>query len=175
MPTPALIEDARLLLDQFRKRGWRLVTAESATGGLIVATLTEVPGASDVVERGFVTYSNVAKSELLGVPAAMIDAEGAVSRTVACAMAEGAAHASRADIAIAVTGIAGPDGGTAAKPVGLVHIAVHRRGGQTLHEECRLGDIGRHEVRAATVARAFTLVRRLLQSGTGQAGASPEP
>ena len=117
--------------------GLKLATAESCTGGLIAAILTEVPGSSDVFERGFVTYSNEAKTELLGVPAELIEKHGAVSEEVARAMASGALGHSRADIAVAVTGVAGPGGGTTAKPVGLVHLAAARRGSVT-HKEIRL-------------------------------------
>ena len=153
---------ARALLDSCRARGLRIATAESCTGGLIAAALTAIPGSSDVVERGFVTYSNEAKIELLGVPAELIAAHGAVSMEVALAMAEGALTHSRADIAIAVTGIAGPGGGSADKPVGLVHIAVARRGGARLHEEKRFGDIGRDEVRECSVELAFLLLGKML-------------
>lgn len=148
---------ARTLLDACRAQGLRIVTAESCTGGLIAAALTAIPGSSDVFERGFVTYSNEAKSEMLGVPAELIAAHGAVSMEVALAMAEGALAHSRADVAVAVTGVAGPDGGSEAKPVGLVHIAAARRGGARLHEECRFGDVGRDEVREASVRKALGL------------------
>jgi len=134
-----------------------LTSAESCTGGLIAACLTEVPGSSDVFERGFVTYSNKAKQELLGVPAEMLDQHGAVSEQVARAMAEGALEHARADIALAVTGIAGPAGGSAAKPVGLVHIACARRGHPTIHRKCTFGDRGRHEIRRLSVEAAFAL------------------
>lgn len=150
------------LLNETKSRGYSIATAESCTGGLIAASLAAVPGASASLERGFVTYSNEAKSEMLGVPAELIAEHGAVSREVALAMVAGALEHSPADIAVAVTGIAGPDGGTAEKPVGLVHIAAARRGGVTLHEEKRFGDIGRHEVQAETVAAAFDLLKRVL-------------
>lgn len=150
------------LLGQTKSRGYSIATAESCTGGLIAASLAAVPGASASLERGFVTYSNEAKTEMLGVPAELIREHGAVSRQVALAMVAGALQHSRADIAVAVTGIAGPDGGTAEKPVGLVHIAAARRGGHTLHQEKRFGDIGRHEVQAETVAAAFDMMQRVL-------------
>lgn len=153
-------ESAARLLAEAQARGYTLVTAESCTGGLIAATLAAVPGASASLERGFVTYSNEAKAEMLGVPAELIAEHGAVSREVALAMVAGALAHSPADIAVAVTGIAGPGGGTATKPVGLVHIASARRGGEPRHEEKRFGDISRHEVQAATVAAAFELMRR---------------
>lgn len=144
-----------------RAGGLHIATAESCTGGLIAAALTSVAGSSDVVDRGFVTYSNAAKIELLGVPADLIAVKGAVSREVAVAMAEGVLKNSPADVAIAVTGIAGPGGGSPQKPVGLVHIAAARRGGARLHEEKRFGDIGREAVREATVQVALEMMLRL--------------
>ena len=155
-------DEARALLDRAKARGLMIATAESCTGGLIAATLAAVPGASAVLERGFVTYSNEAKSELLGVPEPLIIAHGAVSREVAIAMALGALAHSPADIAVAVTGVAGPDGGTATKPVGLVHFAAQRKDGRQLHEERRFGDIGRHEVQRQTVLAAFALMDQLV-------------
>ena len=149
------------VLDACRARGLMVATAESCTGGLIAAMLTEIAGSSDVVERGFVTYSNEAKTEMLGVSADLIRANGAVSEAVARAMAEGAIAKSRAHVAVAVTGIAGPGGGTADKPVGLVHLAASRRGGGTAHIERRYGAVGRASVRAATVADALGLLRQL--------------
>jgi nicotinamide-nucleotide amidase len=131
---------------------------------LIAGLLSEIPGSSDVLERGFVTYSNEAKEELLGVPHALIAHRGAVSEDVACAMAEGALTNSSAQLAVAVTGIAGPGGGTKSKPVGLVHIAACREGHAVLHEEHRFGDIGRMNVRLKTVEAALTLLQRLLSS-----------
>jgi nicotinamide-nucleotide amidase len=150
---------AEALLAHLRARKLTLATAESCTGGLIAATLTEIAGSSDVVERGYVTYSNEAKAEALGVPATLIAAHGAVSEDVARAMAEGALKNSRAAISIAVTGIAGPGGATATKPVGLVHLAVARRGEETRHERhVFAGD--RRAVRRETVETAFAMVRR---------------
>jgi nicotinamide-nucleotide amidase len=157
-----ITESARALLQACRARGLRIATAESCTGGLIAGALTAIPGSSDVVERGFVTYSNEAKSEMLGVPAELIARKGAVSMEVAMAMAEGALTQSHADVTVAVTGIAGPGGGTDAKPIGLVHIAAARRGGARAHEECRFGDVGRDEVREATVRRALEMMARVL-------------
>lgn len=138
--------------------GLLLATAESCTGGLIAGAITEVAGSSAVLDRGFVTYSNEAKTGMLGVAPDLIGSVGAVSREVAVAMAEGALHASRADIAVAVTGIAGPGGGSAEKPVGLVHFAVAVRGAPTIHAERRFGDIGRSAVRLATVKAALELI-----------------
>ena len=160
MFTPDLIADAATLLDSFRKRGLRLATAESCTGGLVTALLTEIAGSSDVVERGFVTYSNAAKHELLGVPQTTLATHGAVSEAVARAMAEGALAHSQADVSVAITGVAGPGGGSAEKPVGLVHLAAARRGGPTLNRECRFGEIGRAAVRLKSVEGALTLLRQ---------------
>jgi nicotinamide-nucleotide amidase len=155
----ALLEQARGLLDAALRRELHIVTAESCTGGLIAGLLTEIPGSSDVVERGFVTYSNEAKEELLGVPHAAIEAHGAVSEPVARAMAQGALKHSRAQRSIAVTGIAGPGGGSAQKPVGLVYVAVARPEGDVMVREYRFGDIGRNKVRLATVEKAIRLLR----------------
>jgi nicotinamide-nucleotide amidase len=163
---PDLIAQAEAILADFRKRGLKLATAESCTGGLVAGVLTEIAGSSGVVERGFVTYSNAAKHELLGVPDEMLAAHGAVSEPVARAMAEGALAHSSADVAVAVTGVAGPDGGTAAKPVGLVHFAAARRGGEILHRECRFGDIGRSQVRLTSVREALQLVLRAAGAAT---------
>jgi nicotinamide-nucleotide amidase len=156
MLPPDILARAPLVLQTLRARGWRLATAESCTGGLIAAALTSVAGSSDVVERGFVTYSNAAKTELLGVPAPLIAEHGAVSEPVAAAMAAGALLHSRADIAVSVTGIAGPGGGTPDKPVGLVWFGRAVRGGPvTTMSHIFPGD--RTEIRAATVAVAFDL------------------
>jgi nicotinamide-nucleotide amidase len=153
---------ARAFLDRAKRHGLKLVTAESCTGGLIAACVAEIPGASAVLERGFVTYSNSAKIEMLGVPAPMIAAKGAVSAETARAMAEGALKHSRADLAVAVTGVAGPDGGSEEKPVGLVHFAAARKNGVVLSEEHRFGDIGRINVQAKSVMVAFNLLARLM-------------
>ena len=135
---------------------------KSCTGGLVAGLLTEIPGSSAVVERGFVTYSNEAKTELLGVPAELIAAHGAVSEAVARAMAEGALARSHADVAVAITGIAGPAGGTAAKPVGLVHFALASKGRPTRHLERRYGDLGRGAVRRSAVGDALRLLDEAL-------------
>src|SRR5271165_3907052 len=149
-PSP-LLRLAEVVLLEAREQKLRIATAESCTGGLIAGLLTEIPGSSNVVERGFVVYSNAAKEELLGVRASTLARHGAVSEETALAMAEGALRASRADVAVSVTGIAGPDGGTGAKPVGLVHFACARRGAATVAREERFGDIGRDAVRLASV------------------------
>lgn len=162
MDSGSLNADARALLARCKAERLTIATAESCTGGLIAAALTAIPGSSAVFDRGYVTYSNEAKTEMLCVPADLIARRGAVSADVARAMAEGALKHSKADLAVAVTGIAGPDGGSAEKPVGLVHIAAARRGGARLHEEMRYGDIGRDNVRYKTVASALALLARLL-------------
>ncbi len=151
-----LVETSENLLACCRGANFRLATAESCTGGLIAACLTEVAGSSDVFERGFVTYSNEAKTDLLGVPASLIAEHGAVSDPVARAMAAGALERSPADIDLAVTGVAGPGGGTANKPVGLVYIAAARRGGP-VHVEKHRFDGDRAAVRLATVRMALAL------------------
>ena len=158
----ALLAQAAELLDAARAKGLRIVTAESCTGGLIAGLLTEIPGSSDVVERGFVTYSNDAKTDLLGVPAALIKEHGAVSEPVATAMAQGALKNSRAQLSVAVTGIAGPGGATAEKPVGLVYVAALRADKKPVTREFRFGDIGRSEIRSRTVTEAMALLRELL-------------
>ncbi len=153
--------DAEALLELYRQAGLRIATAESCTGGLLAASLTDVPGSSDVVDRGFITYSNDAKSEMLGVPADLIGRHGAVSAHVARAMAEGALARSKADVALAVTGIAGPGGGGPGKPVGLVYLASARREREPLVERHTFtGD--RQAVRLAAVEAAVELLRRQL-------------
>ncbi|MCB5177351.1 CinA family protein [Microvirga lenta] len=159
---PDLKMRAAALLKSYQAQGLKIATAESCTGGLVAALLTEIAGSSAVVERGFVTYSNEAKTELIGVPADLIAANGAVSGPVARAMAEGALAHSRADVAVAITGIAGPGGGSAAKPVGLVHFAVTRKGAATIHLERRYGDLGREKVRARAVEEALGLLEQAL-------------
>jgi nicotinamide-nucleotide amidase len=158
-----LVISARTLLDLCRKKRLRIATAESCTGGLIAATLTEIPGSSDVVERGFVTYSSEAKESMLGVPGAILQQFGAVSRETAEAMAKGALANSSADLAVSVTGIAGPGGATPGKPVGLVHLAACSRLGALLHCERRFGEIGRSEVRQASVVEAIAMLQALAE------------
>jgi nicotinamide-nucleotide amidase len=158
---PALIAEAETLLAACRAAGLHIVTAESCTGGLIAGLLTEIPGSSDVVERGMVVYSNAAKAAQLGVPPDLIAAHGAVSEPVARAMAEGALAHAEAELSIAVTGVAGPGGGSAEKPVGLVHFASARRGRPTAHaREVFPGD--RSAIRIASVGFALALLRRQL-------------
>lgn len=155
---PDLVRLAEEIRDGFAAKGLWLATAESCTGGLIAGCLTHVSGSSAVVDRGFVTYTNAAKTEMLGVPAPVLAEHGAVSAPVADAMARGAVAHSRADVAVAVTGIAGPTGGTSTKPVGLVYLARSRRGGETLVEH-HIFSGDREAVRLATVKRALELLR----------------
>ena len=159
---PTILAAAEAVLAEARAKGLRLTTAESCTGGLVAGALTAIAGSSDVFERGFVTYSNDAKVEDLGVPAETIETHGAVSEPTVRAMAEGALDYSNADVSVAVTGIAGPGGGTAEKPVGLVHFAAARNGRDTVALIHRFGDIGRDEVRSTSVQVALDLLRRML-------------
>ena len=166
-----LIKQAETVLDYARENNFRIATAESCTGGLVSAYLTHIAGASDIVERGFITYSNASKIELLGVDAQIIEEHGAVSRQAALAMAAGVLWRSHANLSVAITGIAGPGGGSAEKPIGLVHFAIARRISvsaeqldfKALHHEEQFGDIGRSEVREESVATAFKM---LLQATT---------
>ena len=161
--TPDLRERAAALLKSYEQRGLKIATAESCTGGLVAALLTEIAGSSAVVERGFVTYSNEAKTELIGVPADLIAAQGAVSEPVARAMAEGALRHSRADVTVSITGIAGPGGATPTKPVGLVHFGLARRGAAVQHLERRYGDPGREIVRRRAVEDALGLLEQAVR------------
>lgn len=151
------------IIDLLRETNRSIVTAESCTGGLIAAALTDVPGSSAVVYGGFITYSNTAKSKMIQVPSRLIHDYGAVSNQVARAMADGARNTARVDIAVSATGIAGPDGGTDKKPVGLVYVAVSSDLATVVIEH-RFGDIGRDEVRKATAAAALDLVLQVLTS-----------
>lgn len=157
-----LLRLAEVVLAECRSQEIKLATAESCTGGLIIACLTEVNGASRVVDRGFITYSNESKRDLLGVPGDLIMEYGAVSEPVVRAMAEGALHYSDARISVAVTGIAGPGGGTPKKPVGTVHFASARQGRNIIHDEHHFGDIGRAEVRLKSVEVALQLMQKHL-------------
>jgi nicotinamide-nucleotide amidase len=154
----SLLAEAETLLAVCRAKGIMLATAEGCTGGLIAAVLTAIAGSSDVVDRGFVTYSNEAKNELIGVPMQLIEAHGAVSEEVARAMAEGALSRSRATIAVSVAGVAGPSGGSAEKPVGLVCFGLAKKG-QTVISERRILPGDRAGIRAATVAHAFAMIQ----------------
>jgi nicotinamide-nucleotide amidase len=161
MLAPSLLDAAASLLDACRARAVKLATAEGFTGGLIVAALTAIAGSSDVVDRGFVIYSNEAKTDLVGVPVDLIARYGAVSKEVARAMAQGALVRSRATIAVSVTGVAGPGGGTAEKPVGLVWFGIARREYDVASEH-RLFPGDRTAIRAATVAHVFDMIRARL-------------
>lgn len=155
---------AHAVLRSAGERGLLVATAESCTGGMIAAALTDIAGSSAAFERGFVTYSNDAKIEMLGVSPEILAEHGAVSQETARAMAEGALAHSRADAAVAVTGVAGPDGGTAEKPVGLVHFAAARHGQPTLHRVARLPG-NRAAVRAATTETALGMLIEILKRG----------
>jgi nicotinamide-nucleotide amidase len=160
------VDLAEKILRKARGLGLKIATAESCTGGLVAAALTSIAGSSDVFERGFVTYSNEAKEDMLGVERALLEHHGAVSAETAVAMAEGALKHSRAHISVAITGIAGPDGGSPEKPVGLVYFAAARLSGRgsdrvefaTIHSEKRFGEIGRAEVRTKSVETALSLL-----------------
>ncbi len=148
-------DKAEKLVEVCKKAGLLVATAESCTGGMIAAAITDVPGSSAVFDRGFVTYSNQAKKDMLGISEVTLDRFGAVSRQTAEEMALGAVSRSRADLAISVTGIAGPGGGSAEKPVGLVHMAVAGKSGLMCHKVLRCGDIAREAIRLATVESAL--------------------
>jgi nicotinamide-nucleotide amidase len=158
---------ASRVLDLCRAQGLLIATAESCTGGLVAAALTEIAGSSDVVDCGFVTYSNEAKQKMLGVPAATLSRHGAVSAKTAAAMAKGALTNSRADISVAITGIAGPGGGSTRKPVGLVYFAAASREGRRLQRSRRFGKIGRQRVRLRSVAEALALLEALAERAHG--------
>jgi nicotinamide-nucleotide amidase len=156
-----LREAATRVLELCRARGLHVATAESCTGGLVAAALTEIPGSSDVVDRGFVTYSDDAKRAMLGVPAATLERYGAVSAQTAKAMAAGALKNSRADLAVSITGIAGPGGGSKQKPVGLVYFAAASRDGRRIARKRLYGKIGRRRVRLRSVIEALALLQLL--------------
>ena len=157
-----MLAQAAALLARCRAAGVMVATAESCTGGLIAGLLTEIPGSSATVERGFIVYSNRAKEEMLNVPGDLIADAGAVSEPVARMMAEGALQNSRANLAVAVTGVAGPGGGTPLKPVGLVHLAVARENKPIFHQAMRYGDIGRERIRRETIATALEMLRKMM-------------
>jgi len=166
MSDEALRQTARRVLDLCRARGLHVATAESCTGGLVAASLTDIAGSSDVVDCGLVTYSDAAKQKLLGVPAATLRRHGAVSRETAAAMAKGALKNSQADLAVAITGIAGPGGGSKRKPVGLVYFAAASRDGRHLARRRRFGKIGRANVRLRSVAQALALLEALAEKAS---------
>jgi nicotinamide-nucleotide amidase len=161
MNDAALHDAANRVLKLCRARGLRVATAESCTGGLVAAALTEIAGSSDVVDCGFVTYSDEAKAALLGVPATTLKRHGAVSEQTAIAMAAGALKNSRADLAVSITGIAGPGGGSKQKPVGLVYFAAASRDGRRIARKRLFGKIGRRRVRLFSVAEALRLLELL--------------
>jgi nicotinamide-nucleotide amidase len=153
---------AERVLAACRARGWTLATAESCTGGLVAGALTEIAGSSDVVDRGFVTYSNAAKMEMLGVPEATLAEFGAVSRQTAEAMAKGALERAGVDLTVSITGIAGPGGGSAEKPVGLVYLtAVVRHSKACIERRMLYGDVGRSEIRRRSVIDALSMLLEL--------------
>ncbi len=156
-----ILHAARTLLATCHERKLTIATAESCTGGLVAGALTEIAGSSAVVDRGFVTYGNEAKMAMLGVPAETLKAHGAVSRETAEAMARGVLANAPVDLAVSITGIAGPGGGTAEKPVGLVHFAAVARAGSLLHQRCEFGDVGRSEVRRRSVLQALAMLGEL--------------
>lgn len=158
MTAPTVQSLAKTVIERFSAHKMIVTTAESCTGGLIAAALTEIAGSSAVLDRGFVTYSNEAKSEMLGVPMAQIVEHGAVSDQIVSAMVSGALAHSKAEIAVAVTGIAGPGGGSDEKPVGLVYIAAQRRNKEAIVLKQLFGDIGRDEVREKTVIKALQML-----------------
>jgi nicotinamide-nucleotide amidase len=168
--TPERFARAEALIETCKARGLTLATAESCTGGLVASLLTEVAGSSAVVDRGFVTYSNAAKAEMLGVPPDLIAAEGAVSEPVARAMAEGARERAGAALAVSITGIAGPGGATPTKPVGLVHFGLAAAGRATTHRRREFGDLGRAEVRWRAVDEALSMLEAALRD---QAAGTP--
>ncbi|MGO6947721.1 CinA family protein [Rhizobium johnstonii] len=157
-----ILSTAEAIIRDFTAAGLMISTAESCTGGLIAGALTEISGSSAVVDRGFITYTNSAKIEMLGVQTETLLRFGAVSEETARQMVHGALFRSRAEIAVAVTGIAGPVGGSAEKPVGLVHLAAKSRAGALIHRQMLYGDIGRSEVRLATIRTALEMVRSFL-------------
>lgn len=158
-----IVKAAHDLLDICKRKNLLVATAESCTAGLVAGTLTEVPGTSSILDRGFITYSNEAKHDMLGVSRDLLATHGAVSREVAEAMAAGVLGHSRVHLAVSVTGIAGPDGGTPAKPVGLVHFAAASRSGKLVHAEKRFGNIGRSDVRKHSVLQAFRMLHDMAE------------
>jgi nicotinamide-nucleotide amidase len=161
MSDPETQRAAAAVLETCKAKRLMIATAESCTGGLVAGALTDIAGSSAVVERGFVTYTNEAKQQMLGVPADTLERHGAVSRETAQAMASGVLAHAPADLAVAVTGIAGPGGGTESKPVGLVHFAAATRAGSLIQREQRYGDLGRAEVRRRSVLEALAMLSEL--------------
>jgi len=166
-----IVEAAKRLLDICKRKNLMLATVESCTAGLVAGTLADVPGISSILERGFITYSNQAKQDMVGVSAATLDKYGAVSRETAEEMARGGIAHAPVHLAVSVTGIAGPDGGSEEKPVGLVHFAVASRSGRLVHVEKRFGDIGRPDIRKQSVYQAFRMLHDLAETEAAQ----PQP
>ena len=158
-----IIEAAKQLLAICKRKNLLVATAESCTAGLVAGTLTEIPGVSSILDRGYITYSNQSKHEMLGVPEAVLERHGAVSRETAEAMVRGVLGHSRVHLAVSVTGVAGPDGGTKEKPVGLVHFAAATRSGKLVHAEKRYGDVGRSRIRKESVLQAFRMLHKLAE------------
>jgi nicotinamide-nucleotide amidase len=158
-----IVKAAGRLLDICKRKNLLIATAESCTAGLVAGTLTELPGTSSILARGFITYSNAAKHEMLGVSRDILAKHGAVSRETAEAMATGVLGHSRVHLAVSVTGIAGPDGGSEAKPVGLVHFAVASRNGKLAHAEKQFGNVGRSQVRKLSVLQAFAMLHEMAE------------
>lgn len=158
-----IVQAARRLLDICKRKNLTVATAESCTAGLVAGTLTEIPGVSSMLDRGFVTYSNQAKEDMLGVTAATLARHGAVSRQTAEEMARGALAHAPVDLSVSITGIAGPDGGSPEKPVGLVHFAAASRSGQFAQAEKRFGAIGRADIRKQSVLQAFRMLHDLAE------------
>jgi nicotinamide-nucleotide amidase len=158
-----IVDAAKRLLDICKRKRLTVATAESCTAGLVAGTLTEIPGVSSILDRGFITYSNQAKQDMVGVSAATLTAHGAVSRQTAEEMARGALAHAPVDLAVSVTGIAGPDGGSAEKPVGLVHFGAAARSGKLIHAERRFGNLGRSEIRKLSVLQAFRMLHELAE------------
>ena len=156
-------DKATRLLDLCKTKRLTVATAESCTGGLVAAALTNIAGSSEVVDRGFVTYTNEAKQQMIGVPFAIIEAFGAVSRQTAEAMAKGALTHAPVDLAVSITGIAGPTGAAPGKPIGLVHFGAASRSGRLIHRERRYGDVGRSEVRRKSAFEAIAMLTELAE------------
>ena len=163
MPDEAALTAAKLLLDICTKKQLTLATAESCTGGLVAATISEIPGSSSVLDRGFVTYSNEAKQQMLGVTPATIDVYGAVSSECAEEMAKGALARASVDLAVSITGIAGPTGAVPGKPIGLVFFCAASRSGRVIAHDRKYGDIGRANVRRLSVLQALAMLRELAE------------
>ena len=163
-----IVAAAHKLLDICKRKKLLVATAESCTAGLVAGTLTEVPGVSSILDRGYVTYSNEAKHDMLGVSRDTLARHGAVSRQTAEEMARGVLGRAPVDLAVSVTGIAGPDGGSEEKPVGLVHFAAATRGGTLIHVEKRFGDVGRPAVRKQSVLQAFLMLHELAEGEAGR-------